>query len=158
MDAAHKTTPQYQQQDSPQTLREGLAEYYARMQNLIPLEAMRPEARALFVLHDTAHVVFGCDTSLGDEVLLDVWTLFGSDIAMRTYLNYMRLPEVAGIFRENGYLRSLWVACTMLPRGLRIIARTRAMRRRWPWREHERYLAMPLRELRAELGISLLPA
>lgn len=146
----------YQQQDSTQTLAEGMEEYYAQMKNLLSLDHMTSEARALFTRHDTAHVVFGCDTSLRQEVMIDTWILFGSDVGFSTYMAYTRIPEATKILREVGLVRAFWETLVALPALIRIVSQTRRMTKKWPWKDHSSYLHRPLGEIRRELNITLL--
>jgi hypothetical protein len=57
------------------------------------------------------------------------------------------------VFSEAGRLRILIELLRCSPDVLRVIARSRRMARAWPWREYERHLDRPLRELREEFEI-----
>ena len=144
--------PEYTRQDCPQTLREGLAEYRERNPGLLDPEGLAPEAAALFRQHDAAHVVFGCDTSLRGETLVDTWTIFASSIGLRGYLAYLRLPQVNQIFAETGLAKVAFVGARCLPDAFRVLWRSRRVRK-WPWREYESHLDRPLREIRDEFRI-----
>lgn len=148
-----RARPRYTSQDSEQTLRDGLAEYRACNPGLLDPGSMAPEAAALFEQHDAAHVLFGCDTTLRGETRIDTWTIFGSSIGLRGYLAYLRLPQVNQVFSEAGRLRILIELLRCSPDVVRVIARSRRMARAWPWREWERHLDRPLRELREEFAI-----
>jgi hypothetical protein len=145
----------YRRQDSAQTLRDGLAEYYASNPGLLDPEGMTAEAAALFRQHDAAHVLFGCDTTVRGETLVDTWTIFGSSIGLRGYLEYLKLPQVNQIFARTGYGRIAVELLRCLPDVLRVVARSRRLARKWPWREHEQYLDRRLRDLREELAIRI---
>jgi ubiquinone biosynthesis protein Coq4 len=153
VDRASAARPRYARHDSPQTLRDGLAEYRAANPGLLDPAGMDPEAAALFRQHDAAHVVFGCDTSLRGETLVDTWTIFASTIGLRGYLAYLRLPQVNQIFAETGWMRVGVELLRCAPDVMRVIWRSRGRIRDWPWREWEQHLDRPLRELREELGI-----
>ena len=56
--------PRYVIQDSTQSLREAIAEYYQCNPGLLEPDDMPDGAACLFRQHDAGHVVFGCDTSL----------------------------------------------------------------------------------------------
>ena len=68
----------YEEQDSEQTLAEGLSEYYRENANLVPRSKLSAEANEFFRCHDTAHVVFGCDISLNDEAMVKIYSIFGT--------------------------------------------------------------------------------
>lgn len=146
-------TLQYVRQDSSQTLRDGIDEYYAHNAGLLDPAGMSPEVAALFRQHDAAHVVFGCDTTLRGETLVDTATIFGSSLGLRGYLAYLRLPQVNQIFSQAGYGRIAGELLRCLPDLARVAARSRRLARKWPWRDYQRYLDRPLRELREEFGI-----
>jgi ubiquinone biosynthesis protein Coq4 len=147
--------PEYARQDSPQTLREGLAEYRARNPGLLDPGEMAAEAAALFRQHDAAHVVFGCDTTLRGETLVDTWTIFASSIGLRGYLAYLRLPQVNQVFAEAGLLRIALAGVRCAPDLIRVVWRSRRVAGKWPWREYEAHLDRPLREIREGLRIRL---
>ena len=153
MNPMTRARPRYTRQDSPQTLRDGLAEYHACNPDLLDPGSMAPEAAALFEQHDAAHVVFGCDTTLRGETLIDTWTIFGSSIGLRGYLAYLKLPQVNQLFAQTGRLRILIELLRCAPDVVRVIWRSRRMARAWPWREYPQHLDRPLRELREEFGI-----
>jgi ubiquinone biosynthesis protein Coq4 len=145
----------YMQQDSNQTLHEGLTELYGSMDDLLDPSQLDERAQQLFELHDAAHVVFGCDTSLHDEVLIDTWTLFGSDIGLLQYAKYLELPEAREVVMDIGLWRTTVTLFRMLPEVFRTIRRARSMRSKWPWQDHAEFLNRPLSEVRRELGIDL---
>ena len=56
----------YQRQNSPQTLAEGLEEYYAANDGRVTPPARLPASTvALARSHDICHVIFGLDTKIG---------------------------------------------------------------------------------------------
>lgn len=154
----------YQQQDSTQTLAEGLAEYYATNDNLFSPEQLASDPTLgdlgrFFAAHDACHVLFGLDTSLPDESLADTWTFFGTDADWREVLAYLRRDGQKEFFaqfmKDVGYWRLLAYSIGSLPRVAKAIWRSRRMTRKWPlfqWRDH---LDVPLHVLREQYGIRL---
>jgi hypothetical protein len=148
--------PEYTRQHSPQTLREALAEYYACNPALLDPAGMSPEAAALFRQHDAGHVVFGCDTTVRGETLIDTWTIFGTTAGLRGYLAYLELPQVGELFARTGYGRVAVETLRWLPDAMRVVLRSRRLSRKWPWREYGQYLDRRLRDIRAEFDIQVL--
>ena len=147
---------QYQQQDSNQTLKQGLDEYYASIPGLIlPENAQNQETAKMLTLHDITHVIFGCSTDIKDEFLCDTWTIFGSTISLRKYLEYMKYPETQQIFKEVGYFKLIWIGIKIFPEILKVIWLTRKMTKKWPWDEYKRYLDRPLKDIRQQFNIYL---
>ena len=144
---------QYTSQSSVQTLREGLAEYYEHNPALLDPAGMDPRAARLFSQHDAAHVVFGCDTSLRGETLIDTWTIFASTIGLRGYLEYLKLPQVNELFARTGALRIASEMLRCLPDIARVVWRSRRLRRKWPWQGWGEHLERPLAGIRDDFGI-----
>lgn len=147
---------EYCEQHSQQTLAEGLAEYYATMPNLLPPEQLSPESQELFIPHDACHVVFGCDTSIHDEALVDTWTMFGSDVGIKRYLAYLKNPDAKQIFDDTGWWTMLKLSLSALPDLVRVIWRSRRMLSRWPWEHHTLYMHRRLDDIRKEFGIRVI--
>ena len=146
-------SPRYIEQDSPQSLREGLAEYRALNPGLLDPDAMSPDAAERFRQHDAGHVVFGCDTSLRGEALIDTWTVAATTAGLRGYLDYFQYPQVNQIFAEAGYWRIALESARCLPDVVRVLARSRRLVTRWPWEDYPRYLDRPLAAIRREFNI-----
>lgn len=142
----------YQQQDSVQTLAEGIAEYYATNPGLSALRGMTPEAQQFFRCHDVAHVVFGCNTELDDEAVVKLSSIFGTTAGFGVLRGY-RLHESRQIYQQlplGATLASIAHSAFIVPRTIRRCLRQRA---RWPWCGYERFLTVPLRQIREEFGI-----
>ena len=146
-------TSQYVIQDSSQTLREAITEYYARNPGLLDPEGMPDDVAELFRQHDAGHVVFGCDTSLRGETLIDTWTVLGSTAGIRGYVEYFKYPQVKQVFAQVGYFRIALEFLRCLPDVGRVIVRSRRLSSKWPWHDYQRYLDYSLRELRRQFNI-----
>jgi hypothetical protein len=147
----------YQQQDSAQTLADGLEEYYAaNVGKVVRPRDLPPESVDLFRSHDMCHVVFGLNTTLDDEAMADVRALLSCDVGWRRYSHYMTSdPAAKAIFKDLGYLKSIWVTIHAIPRICRGAIEALRMTKRWPWTPPESFQERPLAELRQEFGIRL---
>jgi hypothetical protein len=147
----------YQQQDSPQTLGEGLAEYYAHNRGrVLPPDSLSPESAALFRSHDICHVIFGLDTTLEDEVMADTRTMLSCDVGWTRYAKYLNNPDAKAIFQELGYGTALWGTLKTIPRILRAVGEAWKTRRRWPWLPPASDFERTLADLRREYGIRVI--
>jgi hypothetical protein len=148
----------YQEQASPQTLAEGLAEYYGRnRERVLPPQSLPPDSAALFRSHDICHVIFGLDTTLADEAMADVRTLLSCDVGWGRYAKYMVSdPEAKAIFKQVGYLNAFWITVRTIPRTLRAVAEAWRAPNRWPWEPPESFFERPLCDLRQEFRIRVL--
>jgi len=87
----------FQSQDARLTLTQGLAEYFAANAGLDDARDMSPEAAAFFARHDAVHVVYGCGTSLDDEVVVKIASVFGTTAGVGALKGY-RLHESRRIY------------------------------------------------------------
>lgn len=144
----------FQHQDSPQTLTQGLAEYFAANPGLAQGRGMSPDASEFFRCHDIAHVVFGCDVALDDELVVKIASIAGTTAGLGVLRGY-RLHESLRIYRKlrvRDVLATALRALVIVPRTIR---RCRAQSARWPWSDHRQYLDTPLAALRREFGIRI---
>lgn len=143
---------QYQRLHTTLTLEEGLREYYASRKGLVGGRVVSPAAREFFRCHDAAHVVFGCSTTLLNEAIVKLWSLFGTTAGL-SLLRAYRLPESNEVYEQLERREIVHTAMRSLTIVPRVLWRCARMRKRWPWAEFEKYLDVPLVEIRREFGI-----
>lgn len=138
---------------STQTLSEGLAEYLAANPSLKRQELLlSSDARQFFRSHDLVHVLYGCGTSMPDEAVVKLSSLFGTTggtQVLRGYTNYETL-DIYTKLPLGSTLAALAISPYLIARTL---WRCSMQKQRWPWVENEQYLDTPLIELRARFGI-----
>jgi hypothetical protein len=144
---------QFELRSSTQTLEQGLTEYFAANPRLKRgTDLLSPEARQFFRAHDVVHVVYGCGTSMPDEAIVKLASLFGTDGGMDVLRGY-RHHETLDIYRTLP-MGSTLLALTLAPYLIvRTIWRCMRQRKRWPWDQHQDWMHVPLREIRATFGI-----
>ena len=86
------------QQDCALTLQEGLNELYLNAPEVARVSQLKGKT---FHDHDLTHVIFGCDTSLKGEILLNPWILFGTTITRSELSAYAADPEVKRLNQEG---------------------------------------------------------
>lgn len=147
----------YQEQDCPLTLAQGLQEYYEGHPGLFRPAELSSESARFFRSHDTAHVIFGLDTTLDQEALADTWTMFGSDVGIRRYVGYLRTnPEAQQLLKEIGWWKTISLSLQVLPKMLVVWFRSRKMKKKWPWEAGDSFQNAPLAEIRREINLRLL--
>ena len=85
----------FQTQFCDLTLEEGIKEYrsYLKKNNRYLLgENCSEEERFNILCHDATHVIFGLDTSLEEEAMLDCWLFFGGDSFKPVSYTHLTLP------------------------------------------------------------------
>jgi hypothetical protein len=138
---------------STQTLAEGLAEYFAAHPDLKrEAHLVSAEARQFFRSHDIVHVLYGCGTSMPDEAIVKLASLFDTTGGLQVLRGYTH-HETLDIYRRLPFSSTL-LALLMAPFLLaRTIWRCSRQARRWPWADNERYMDRSLAELRSDFGI-----
>jgi len=140
---------------STQTLAEGLAEYFAANPGLKrDVDLLSPQARQFFHSHDVVHVVFGCGTSMPDEAIVKLASIFGTTAGVHVLRGYA-LHESLDIYRRLP-LGSTALALLLAPALIvRTIWRCLRQSQRWPWEQHDHLLDVSLRDLRSQFGIQV---
>ena len=90
----------FQDQNCNITLQEGLEIYYQSFNPNKPSIKDDTMSGNLFRDHDCTHVIFGLNTSIDQEALLDIWVLFGSDFRFKDMTAYMRTPQIKSLYDE----------------------------------------------------------
>jgi len=147
----------YQDPSCPLTLRQGLQEYFEGHSGLLKPDCTDTQTAKFFRSHDACHVLFGLDTTLPDEGLADLWTVFGTDIGFGRYAKYLCTDAAAKqIVRDIGLFHTIATVLRLLPSVGRVFLRSRKMNKKWQWGNEERYFDCPLVELRHEFNIKIL--
>ena len=144
----------FQKATSEMTLKEGLSEYYGTQSGLISGRGISETAREFFRCHDTAHVVFGCSTTLTNEAVVKMWSFFGTTSGLRLLQDY-RSPESKEIYQTISWReipRTVWRSARSIPL---VIIRCGRMKKRWPWHDFDDYLNTGLVDIRREFGIKI---
>lgn len=151
---------EYQKQDCDLTLQEGLDCYYNTFPETTEIFEDDEQSGTLLRDHDCTHVIFGLDTSIEQESILDTWVLWGSKWKLKYLLGYQKLPQIKQLYKDLykefgvfGFLKIFWKTG-----GLKRKAMFRAirMKKKWPFKMPEEYLSMKISDLRKEHGIEII--
>ncbi|MBL6936730.1 MAG: hypothetical protein ISS15_07570 [Alphaproteobacteria bacterium] len=147
----------YQEQNSPQTLAQGLAEYYRENDGIVTRPELLPDQSAsLFSSHDICHVIFGLDTSLADEMIADIRTTAACALTWSQVRQRYTDQQALAVFSQMGLWRAVTVPIRSLPRIASTLVQSFLMPKRWPWVPPREYLDRSLADLRAEYRIRVL--
>ena len=87
--------------------------------------------------HDATHVIFGLDTTIEQESMLDTWVLWGTEFKWKYLLSYIGKQELKELqkklFEEIGVLKLIYTALKIAPIKLKIILRALKMKKKWPF-------------------------
>lgn len=141
-----------QHQHAALSLLDGIAEYRRANPTLAHGRALSPPAREFFRCHDAAHVVFGCDTGLHDEMVVKIASLFGTTAGFALLRGY-RLHESIEVYKRLRVLDVLGAITQSVVVVPRSVLRCIRQRRRWPWSDFDAYAHVPLARIREQFGI-----
>ena len=158
----------YQHQDCDLTLTEGLEIYWNHLQDVGKKQLVDNENSTVVMDHDCTHVMFGLDSSVEQEMILDRWTKRGTSGYLKYVLDFVRLYlknlEIREAIRENrknlikelGYLTLLRLAITTWPKSRMVHKRAKKMKNKWGRRCPQEFLNKKICDLRNEYGIVIL--
>ena len=145
----------YLEPKSLQTLQEGMQELRAAELDNDASETMAPELARDLDEHDAIHTLFACTTDLKGEVIVHIWTVFGTTMSMRQMRKVNAHDDHKQALRAIGHRKLLGTWLLNLPKILGIALRARHMTRKFPVSGYERYLDKRLCDLREEFRIRL---
>ena len=156
----------YQQESCELTLKEGIEEYrsYLRENNRHVLGENCSEDEKLTILgHDATHVIFGLDTSLEEEAMLDCWVLFGGNVLQvikEFYKGSLDLKEtnekVFDLVKEVGYLKYTYLYLRVIfKKWPKIFFRANKMKK-WSYFFPSDFLEKKISTLREDFNIKIL--
>ncbi len=150
----------YQNQSCDLTLQEGLECYYKSFPKSKEIFKDNIDSGTLLRDHDCTHVIFGLDISLEQESILDTWVLWGSKWEFKYLSGYQKLPQIKKLYKnlikEIGYFGIVKIIWKLGRIKRKVIFRTFKMKKKWPFKMPERYLAMKISDLREMHGIKVL--
>ena len=151
---------EYQKQECDLTLQEGLDCYYINFPEATEIMEDNKESGTLLRDHDCTHVIFGLDTSIEQESILDTWVIWGSKFQWKYILRYQKLPAIQQLYRDLykelgvfGFLKIFWKLGKIKRKTM---FRALKMKKKWPFKMPEEYLYMKISDLRDKHGIKIL--
>jgi hypothetical protein len=142
--------------------------YWNHLQDVGKKQLVDNENSTVVMDHDCTHVIFGLDSSVEQEMILDRWTKKGTSGYLKYVLDFVRLYlknlEIREAIRENrknlikelGYLTLLRLAITTWPKSRVVHKRAKKMKNKWGLRCPQELLNKKICDLRNEYGIVIL--
>ena len=154
------TNLSFQSQDCKITLAEGLEEYRAYLRANGKKQLIDKPGSTIIRDHDATHVIFGLDTSIEQESMLDSWVFLGTKWKLKELLAYNKLPELKQLYKDfwhdPGYFKLIMTAIKLLPIKLKIRKRAKQMIKKWPFVSPDSLMNQRVCDLREEFGIEIL--
>lgn len=144
----------WQKQECSLTLRQGLEELRKNIPGYFDETKLPPRSAQLFHCHDHCHVIFGLWTSIPEEAMVDTWSLAGTDVGWKNYMQYLNLPEVRELVHNNKW--HLFIdSVKAIPDMIRTWLAARRMTKKWPFYGGDAFMDKPLNEIRREFNIQV---
>ena len=154
------TNLSFQSQNCDITLAEGLEEYRAYLRTNGKKQLIDKPGSTIIRDHDATHVMFGLDTSIEQESMLDSWVFLGTKWKLKELLAYNKLPELKQLYKDfwhdPGYFKLIMTAIKLLPIKLKIRKRAKQMNKKWPFVSPDHLMNQKVCDLREEYGIKIL--
>ena len=154
------TNLSFQSQNCDITLAEGLEEYRAYLRTNGKKQLIDKPGSTIIRDHDATHVIFGLDTSIEQESMLDSWVFLGTKWKLKELLAYNKLPELKQLYKDlrhdPGYFKLIMAAIKLLPIKLKIRKRAKQMNKKWPFVSPDSLMNQRVCDLREEYGIKIL--
>ena len=154
------TNLSFQSQDCDVTLAEGLEEYRAYLQANGKKQLVDEPGSTIIRDHDATHVIFGLDTSIEQESMLDTWVFLGTKWKLKELLAYNKLPELKQLYKDlwhdPGYFKLYMAVIKLVPTKLKIRKRAKQMNKKWPFVSPDHLMDQRICDLREEYGIKIL--
>ena len=154
------TNLSFQLQNCDITLAEGLEEYRAYLRANGKKQLIDKPDSTIIRDHDATHVIFGLDTSIEQESMLDSWVFLGTKWKLKELLAYNKLPELKQLYKDfwhdPGYFKLIMTAIKLLPIKLKIRKRAKQMKKKWPFVSPDSLMNQRVCDLREEFGIEIL--
>ncbi|MEO1145926.1 MAG: hypothetical protein AAFY26_10040 [Cyanobacteria bacterium J06638_22] len=153
--------PCYMDKQSTQTLREGLAEYYALNPHVTDPATQPSDFAKILHAHDVGHVIYGCDTGMHDELKILPLFWWTSECTFQTYLKMKNSPAVDVMYedmvKEKGRFWLYGAVLKVLPGVavdlIPIWFKTRNWAKRLPFLAFEPLLDQSLLDIRKEFDL-----
>lgn len=152
---------QYLEQNCKLTLHESLEEYN-KCCSFLNSNDGHDEASKWFRNHDITHILFGTiPFEIRGEAINDTWTLVGTNVTLKGYkkfLSYVDYKTVINSYkRKYKYTVIIYlVTLRYIPVCLLTIFRAYKMSKKWNWYNYDKYLNIPLSEIRKEFNIKVI--
>ena len=141
-------------QDTAQTLRQGLSEYFDKNPSLKRNAELSAQAREFFRCHDTVHVLYGCGTTMPDEAIVKLSSIAGTTGGLSILKGYM-LHDTIDIYAKLPPLGTVFAILIAPFLIIRTLWRCSRQSKQWPWMDNDHFSDISLQSIRQEFRIKV---
>jgi len=150
----------FQNQECSLTLREGVEHYRAYLKKNGKKVLDDQEDSLTILSHDATHVIYGLDTSLEEEQMLNFWTLFGTTYTWKEIMAYNGREEVSDftkdLLKELGVINMVMLIIRSIVPFFQVLRNLRLKKKKWSFVPPNELMDRSVSSLREEYGIKIL--
>jgi|TARA_B100001146_G_scaffold36063_1_gene29463 hypothetical protein len=150
----------FQNQECSLTLREGVEHYRAYLKKNGKKVLDDQEDSLTILSHDATHVIYGLDTSLEEEQMLNFWTLFGTTYTWKEIMAYNGREEVSDftkdLLKELGVINMVMLTIRSIVPFFQVLRNLRLKKKKWSFVPPNELMDRSVSSLREEYGIKIL--
>ena len=150
----------FQNQECSLTLREGVEHYRAYLKKNGKKVLDDQEDSLTILSHDATHVIYGLDTSLEEEQMLNFWTLFGTTYTWKEIMAYNGREEVSDftkdLLKELGVINMVMLTIRSIVPFFQVLRNLRLKKKKWSFVPPDELMDRSVSSLREEYGIKIL--
>ena len=150
----------FQDQECSLTLREGVEHYRAYLKKNGKKVLDDQEDSLTILSHDATHVIYGLDTSLEEEQMLNFWTLFGTTYTWKEIMAYNGREEVSDftkdLLKELGVINMVMLTIRSIVPFFQVLRNLRLKKKKWSFVPPNELMDRSVSSLREEDGIKIL--
>ena len=150
----------FQEQECSLTLREGVEHYRAYLKKNGKKVLEDHEGSFTILSHDATHVIYGLDTSLEEEQMLNFWVLFGATYTWKEIMAYNGREEVSDftkdLVKEVGVIKMAMLTIRSIIPFFQVLRNLRSKKKKWPFVFPNELMEISVTSLREEYGIKIL--
>ena len=141
----------FQYQECSLTLREGVEHYRAYLKKNGKKVLDDKEGSSTILSHDATHVVYGLDTSLEEEQMLNFWVLFGATYTWKEVSDFTK-----DLVKEVGVIKIAMLTIRSIIPFFQVLRNLRSKKKKWPVVFPNELMEISVTSLREEYGIKIL--
>jgi len=150
----------FQNQECSLTLREGVEHYRAYLKKNGKKVLDDQEDSLTILSHDATHVIYGLNTSLEEEQMLNFWLLFGATYTWKEIMAYNGREEVSDftkdLLKELGVINMVMLTIRSIVPFFQVLRNLRLKKKKWSFGAPNELMDRSVSSLREEYGIKIL--
>ncbi len=146
--------PQYAELNPNMTLEQAIQELRLREEKTSDTILKMPnDILQTLEQHDAVHILFGCGTTIKDEIAAHIWMLFGTTAKLHEMHQVVSKLKHRNVLSNIGHLKLIgfWIIC--FPRLLNILIKCSRMNKRLALEKLEKLKKQSIGEIRRQYGI-----